>query len=626
MTSATSKQDLTATVTEQRGNDTAEDGTHAPGSIDPDELARNIARAINDGTRLLGALANRNYDVKSQGTMAEDTSHIGALFAQVVKAWMENPEAFAEAQGELMRNYADLFTGMAERLNGGKADPVVEPAPGDKRFRDADWSENQFFDFWKQAYLITSNWADDLVANTEGLDPHTRHKAQFYLQMLSGALSPSNFPATNPEVVRETLKSNGENLIRGLGQFTSDLDRSKGTLIIKQTDLDAFGVGKNLALSPGKVIYQSDLFELLHYAPATRTVHARPFLLVPPWINKFYILDLAPEKSFIRYIVEQGFSVFVMSWVNPDKRLAEKTFEDYMKEGILEAAAVTSEICGGEKINVLGYCVGGTLLGTTLAWLAGKKDKRKNRPFSSATFLTTQLDFTNAGDLQVFVDDEQIEALEETMADQGYLDGSHMAGAFNMLRPRDLIWPYVVNNYLMGKKPFPFDLLYWNQDSTRMPAANHLFYLREFYQKNKLSRGKMKIGGKALDLGRVTMPVYELATKEDHIAPAGSVYAGARLFGGDAVTYVLAGSGHIAGVVNHPGKNKYQYWTNANGLRPKDLDAWFAGANEHPGSWWPNWIAWLRQQSGEQVAARVPGEGGYEAIEDAPGSYVRVPS
>ncbi len=613
-------------VSEQHGNDAAGEQPNSSTSRDFDELARNIARAVDDGTRLLGTVANRSADAKSQSTMAEDVEQIGSLFAEVLKVWMEHPEAFADAQGDLMRDFADLFTVMGERLRGADVAPVAQPAPGDKRFADAEWSTNPYFDFWKQAYLITTNWAEGVVSHTSDMDPHTRHKAEFYLKMLAGALSPSNFPVTNPEVVRETLDSNGKNLVNGLHHLTSDLERSGDSFKITQTDLDAFEVGKNLALAPGKVVFQNELFQLIHYTPTTNTVHAKPFLLVPPWINKFYVLDLVPEKSFISYIVEQGFSVFVVSWVNPDARLAQKTFEDYMKEGILEAARVTSDICDGKKCNVLGYCVGGTLLGTTLAYLASKKDKRKNRPFASATFLTTQLDFTNAGDLQVFVDEEQIETLEEMMAEQGYLDGAKMAGAFNMLRPGDLIWPYVVNNYLLGKKPFPFDLLYWNQDSTRMPAANHLFYLREFYHKNNLSRGEMKIGGRKIDLAQVDMPIYELAAKEDHIAPPGSVYTGAKLFGGNKVRYVLAGSGHIAGVVNPPVRNKYQYWTNASGLAPENYEIWLAGADEHPGSWWPDWISWLREQSGKQVPARVPGEGGYETLEDAPGSYVRIPS
>lgn len=610
-------------MSEQNGHDT----TDTPGTPDPEQLFKNIARAIDDGTRLLGKLAERGSDVKAQETAGDDASHLSELFGEVAKVWMENPDAFVDAHGDLMRRYADLFTSIGERLRGADVDPVIEPAPGDKRFRDEEWSTNPYFDFWKQAYLITSGWAEDVVAHTDTLDTHTRHKAEFYLKMLSGAASPSNFPMTNPEVVREIVSSNGENLINGLQQLAEDMERSKDSLKITQTDTTAFEVGRNLALSPGKVVYQNDLFQLLHYEPATPTVHARPFLLVPPWINKFYVLDLVPEKSFIRYIVEQGFSVFVISWVNPDERLAAKTFEDYMKEGILEAASVASTICDGKKCNVLGYCVGGTLLGTTLAYLATKKDKRKNRPFASATFLTTQLDFTRAGDLQVFVDEEQIEVLEEMVADQGYLDGAKMAGAFNMLRPGDLIWPYVVNNYLLGKKPFPFDLLYWNQDSTRMPAANHIFYLRQFYHENNLSRGRLEIAGKTLDLGKVDMPIYELAAREDHIAPPGSVYTGARMFGGDAVRYVLAGSGHIAGVVNHPGRNKYQFWTNAAGLEPETYEDWLEGVDEHQGSWWPDWIAWLRQQSGKQVEARVPGaHPDYPAIEDAPGSYVRIPS
>ncbi|MEL6287596.1 MAG: class I poly(R)-hydroxyalkanoic acid synthase [Pseudomonadota bacterium] len=595
--------------------------------FDPEVFAKNLARAVDDGTKLVGSIAERSQDVPGQVQQSEDLGHVASLFVEVLQSWMERPDTFAEAQGALMRDYADLFAHMSARLTGQNVEPVVEAAPGDRRFKDEEWSSNPYFDFWKQAFLIGEKWAQSLVADSAGLDDHTRHKAAFYLRVLSGALSPSNFPVTNPEVVRETLRTSGENLIDGVHQLADDLARSEDVLKITQTDRAAFVVGRDLAVSPGKVVYRNEIFELIQYAPTTDVVHARPFLLVPPWINKFYVLDLTPEKSFIRYIVAQGFTVFVVSWVNPDARLAEVTFADYMKRGMLEAASVASEICDGKKANVLGYCVGGTLVGTTIAWLAAGKRKRKNRPFSSATLLTTQLDFTRAGDLQVFVDDEQIAAVEEMMAQTGYLDGAKMAGAFNMLRPGDLIYPYVVNNYLLGKKPMKFDLLFWNQDSTRMPAANHAFYLREFYQHNRLAKGEMTIAGRRLDLGAVDIPIYELATREDHIAPPGSVYTGAKLIGDGAhVRFVLAGSGHIAGVVNPPEKNKYQYWTNAAGMAPDTLDDWLAGAEETAGSWWPDWITWLRQVSGKMVAARTPGEGPYEALEDAPGSYVRIPS
>jgi polyhydroxyalkanoate synthase len=514
-----------------------------------------------------------------------------------------------------VRSYAELWNNAVMRMLGQEVVPVAEPEPGDNRFKDPDWSQNPYFDFWKQAYLITSRWADDLLDNTSGLDERTRQKAEFYLRQVSSALSPSNFPMTNPEVLRETLKSNAENLVKGMSYLAEDMGRSGDLLRISQTDASAFEVGRNLATTPGKVVYQNDLFQLIQYAPSTETVRERPLLIVPPWINKFYILDLAPAKSLIKFLVDQGLTVFMISWINPDEHLSHKSFEDYMQEGILTAADAVKRETGVEQCNVVGYCVGGTLLATTLAYLAARGEE----PFTSASFLATQVDFEHAGDLLLFTDADQLEALNELMSERGYLDGSRMANVFNMLRPRDLIWPYIVNNYLMGKKPFPFDLLYWNQDSTRMTAANHNFYLSEFYGANRLAKKEMTLAGTRLDLGKVKLPVYELATKEDHIAPAKSVFKGAQLFGGP-VDFVLSGSGHIAGVVNAPGKVKYQYWTNR--AREASLDQWIATAEEHPGSWWPNWAVWLGKQSGELIDAREPGKT-LGVIEDAPGSYVK---
>jgi polyhydroxyalkanoate synthase len=435
---------------------------------------------------------------------------------------------------------------------------------------------------------------------------------------LASALSPSNFPLTNPEVLRETFASSGNNLVQGMANLAHDMDKSGDILSISQTETEAFEVGRNIATSPGKVIFQNDIVQLIQYAPSTDSVYQRPLLIVPPWINKFYILDLGPQKSFIRFAVSKGFTVFVVSWVNPDTRLSHKTFEDYMTEGILSATDAVKRETGSDKVNVIGYCVGGTLLGTTLAYLAARGEE----PFASATFFAAQVDFTKAGDLMLFIDDAQLKALEEMMAERGYLDGSRMATVFNLLRPKDLIWPYIVNNYMLGKKPFPFDLLFWNQDSTRMPAANHGFYLREFYHENKLARGQMSIGGVKLDLGKIKLPIYELCAKEDHIAPAKSVFIGSKLFGGP-VTYVLAGSGHIAGVINPPDRPKYQFWTNDK--KAATLEAWLEGAQEHPGSWWPHYAEWLAKHSGGQVKARRPGES-LGVIEDAPGSYVKVKS
>ena len=443
-------------------------------------------------------------------------------------------------------------------------------------------------------------------------------KAEFYVRQIANAIAPSNFVLTNPELLRETLSSNAGNLVRGMHMLAEDIQAGHGDLKIRQSDAKNFEVGRNLALTPGKVIFENELMQLIQYAPSTPTVLARPVLIVPPWINKFYILDLTPEKSFIKWCVAQGLTVFVISWVNPDAHLAKKSFEDYMRDGPLAALDVIERVTGERNVNTIGYCVGGTLLATTLAYMASKGDQR----IASATFFAAQVDFTHAGDLMVFVDEEQITAREREMDERGYLEGKKMATAFNLLRSNDLIWPYVINNYLKGKEPAPFDLLYWNSDATRMPAANHSFYLRNCYLENRLSKGDMVIGNVKLNLKSVRVPIYNLATREDHIAPAKSVLLGSRLFGG-SVRFVLAGSGHIAGVVNPPNKMKYQYWT---GPKPTsaNLDRWLAKAKEHAGSWWPDWLEWIKAQDATEVPAREPGGGILTPIEDAPGSYVKV--
>ncbi len=595
------------------------DPLHAYQVQNPEQFGQNMMRLFEEGGKVMSDLIGRSGTQSGPMSGSGDTGEAARALGEVTQHWMREPGKLAEVQADLLRNYMELWSRTMQRLMGEHVDPVIEPEVGDNRFKDADWSENPYFDFWKQAYLMTSRWSEELVTKSQGLDERTRHKAEFYMRQIATATSPSNFPMTNPEVLREIFASNGENLLRGLTHLAEDMARSDDLLKITQTDTSAFEVGRNVAMSPGKVVFQNDILQLIQYAPTTGEVHQVPLMVVPPWINKFYILDLQPTKSFIKYAVDQGFTVFVVSWVNPDERLAGKTFSDYMREGILEGADAVSRQTGVEKINVLGYCVGGTLLGTTLAWLAANHIER----FRSATFLAAQVDFSKAGDLLVFIDDAQLKALEEMMAERGYLDGSRMANVFNMLRPRDLIWPYIINNYMLGKKPFPFDLLYWNQDSTRMPAANHGFYLREFYHENRLASGKMIMGGVKLDLAKVRLPIYHLATREDHIAPAKSVFIGAKMFG-SPLRYVLAGSGHIAGVVNPPEKIKYQHWTNDG--TAATYEEWLGAASEHPGSWWPDWAAWLAGFGGEKVPARDPAAGPLPAIEDAPGSYVRTKS
>ena len=588
------------------------------GAVDVEEFSRNLARLVEEGGRALAAYLKPREEGRKTDGNGEEVAEVVKTLGHVAEYWLADPQRAVELQARLGKAYLDLWASAAKRLAGEEGPPVVAPAPNDKRFADPEWTSNQFFDFLKQAYLLSARWADGMVADAAGLDPHTKQKAGFYVRQIANALSPSNFVLTNPELLRETLLSNADNLVRGMRMLAEDIEAGGGDLRIRQSDASMFAVGRNLATTPGKVIFQNELMQLLQYAPSTATVRKRPLLIVPPWINKFYVLDLTPKNSFIKWCVDRGLTVFCISWVNPDARLAQKTFEDYVREGPLAALDAVKQATGEGKVDAIGYCVGGTLLSVALAAMAAWRDER----ITSATLFASQVDFTHAGDLKVFVDEEQVKALEERMAQRGYLEGRAMATVFNLLRSNDLLWPYVINNYLKGKSPFPFDLLYWNADATRMPAANHSFYLRNCYLDNRLSKGEVVIGNTPIDLKSIKVPIYNLATREDHIAPAKSVLLGSKFFGGP-VRFVLSGSGHIAGVVNPPEKQKYQYWTGAK-PRNADLDGWLAKAKEHPGSWWPDWLAWLRKQSSAEAPARVPGDGKLKPIEDAPGSYVKV--
>jgi polyhydroxyalkanoate synthase len=587
------------------------------GAVDIEAFSRNVARLVEEGGRALAAFLKPREDGRKTDQVAKEVNEVVTTLGHVAEYWLADPQRAVELQTRLGKAYLDLWAAAAKRLAGEDSAPVATPDPGDKRFADPEWSSNQFYDFLKQAYLVSTRWANQMVSDAT-LEPHTKQKAEFYVRQIGNALSPSNFVLTNPELLRETLTSNADNLVRGMHMLAEDIEIGGGDLKIRQSDASMFEVGRNLALSPGKVVFQNELMQLIQFAPSTATVLKRPLLIVPPWINKYYVLDLTPEKSFIKWCVDQGLTVFCISWANPDARLAQKSFEDYVREGPLAALDAIKQATGEDKVHTIGYCVGGTLLAVTLAAMAAWRDER----IASATLFAAQVDFTHAGDLKVFVDEEQVSTLEQRMAERGYLESQSMATAFNMLRSNDLIWPYVINNYLKGKAPFPFDLLYWNSDATRLPAANHSFYLRNCYLDNKLSKGKVTFGDTPIDPKSITVPIYNLATREDHIAPAKSVAYGCKYFGGD-VRFVVAGSGHIAGVVNPPARNKYQYWT---GPRPRnaDIDGWLAKAKEHPGSWWPDWLVWLTRQSPTEVAARTPGDGALKAIEDAPGSYVKV--
>jgi polyhydroxyalkanoate synthase subunit PhaC len=592
--------------------------TQASTKFDAEAFAMNIARAMESGGRALAAYLQPRQSGDVQDKPPAELTEVIKTFTKVAEYWLSDNERASDLQTKMAKGYLDLWGSAMRRLAGEETMPAIAPSPRDRRFADPEWKSNQFFDFMMQLYLLTTQWAQDLVHNAEGLDPHTRKKAEFYVQQITNAIAPSNFVLTNPEVLRETLASSGDNLVRGMKMLAEDIESGKGSLRIRQSDPTNLAVGVNMATTPGKVIFQNELMQLIQYEPTTEKVLRTPLLIVPPWINKFYILDLKPEKSFIKWCVDQGITVFVISWVNPTAALGTKTWDDYVKEGPLTAMDVIEKATGEMKVHTMGYCVGGTLLATTLAWLA---DKRKVRA-TSATFLAAQVDFTHAGDLLVFVDEDQISALERDMKESGVLEGSRMAMAFNMLRSNDLIWSYVVSNYLKGQPPSAFDLLHWNSDATRMAAANHSYYLRNCYLENRLSGGSMVLDNTLLDLSKVKVPVYNLATREDHIAPADSVLYGSQFFGGP-VKYVLSGSGHIAGVVNPPASCKYQYWTNDN-VRDVSLQDWIKAAQEHKGSWWPNWREWLGSIDAEEVPARAVGTDALPPIEEAPGSYVKV--
>ncbi len=551
-----------------------------------------------------------------------DPLHLTQTFMDFTAKMLADPNRLVQAQVELWQQYMKLWQVTAQRMMGQTVEPVAEPARGDKRFNDPAWKDEVVFDYLKQSYLLTARWLQGTIKQVEGVDEKTAKKVDFYTRQFIDAVSPSNFALTNPQVVKATVESKGENLLKGLQNLLADLERGKGQLAIRQTDMDAFKVGENIATTPGKVVYQNDIMQLIQYAPATEEVHEVPLLIVPPWINKFYILDLKPENSFIKWATEQGYTVFVISWVNPDEHLTKMVFEDYMKLGPLAALDAIAKATGQPKASAIGYCIGGTLMAATLAYMAARNDDR----IVACTFFTAQVDFSEPGELGVFIDEDQLASVEEMMSKKGYLEGSEMATTFNMLRANDLIWSFVVNNYLMGKDPFPFDLLYWNADATRMPAAMHSYYLRNMYQKNLLSQpGGIVVDNVPIDLRKVTIPVYIQAGKEDHIAPSRSVYKATQIYGGP-VRFMLAGSGHIAGVVNPPRNKKYQHWLNETDKNPPTLAEWQAGAKEFPGSWWHDWDKWLSALSGPKVPARVPGAGGLPAIEDAPGSYVKVRS
>ncbi len=587
-----------------------------------EDLAQVLRQVAERSARIFSEFGQRNP--AGSGSAADELG-IARAYMELYARMLSNPTSVAFAWANMMVEYSNLAQQSWMRMFGLAGSPVAAPAPGDARFKDSDWSESFLFDFVKQSYLIAARQVQHAVAGVDGLAPETQKKVAFFTRQYVDALSPTNFALTNPQVLRETLASGGQNLVRGLNNLLADIEKGEGTLQISMTDETAFELGRNVATTPGKVIFQTDLMQLIQYEPTTSEVRRRPLVIVPPWINKYYILDLREKNSFIRWAVDRGHTVFVVSWVNPDERHANKTFDDYMLEGPKAALDAVEKATGERKVDFIGYCLGGTLLGSFLGWLAEQDGKGARSRIGSATFFVSLLDFSDPGELGVFIDEEQVASLERRMAAHGgYLEGSEMATTFNMLRANDLVWSFVVNNYLLGKDPFPFDLLYWNSDSTRMPARMHSFYLRKLYMQNLLCKpGGISLAGAPIDLSAVRVPCYFISAVEDHIAPWKSTWLGSRALGGP-VRFVLGGSGHIAGIVNPPAANKYHYWTND--ASAESPEAWLESAARHAGSWWDDWETWVGAQdaAGQRVPARKPGAGGLKPIEDAPGAYARM--
>jgi polyhydroxyalkanoate synthase len=584
--------------------------------VDAHKLTENMARAGELWSKILQGISAQQLNNAPKLGHSDPVS-LAESMLHTLRHVQVDPQAMFHAQMGLLGDHLKLWQSMTGKLLGKSSSDFIEAAPKDRRFSDAVWASNPMFDYMKQSYLLNARHAMEGLGAIKGLDEHTARKLNFFTRQWVDALSPSNSLLTNPEAMRRALESNGDTLVKGLEQLLKDVERGR----ISMTDESAFTLGKDIAATPGSVVFENELMQLIQYEASTAQVHEIPLLLVPAWINKYYVLDLKPENSLVKWLTAQGFTVFVVSWVNPDAKLGRKRFDDYLLEGPLAALDVIEQITKTKQTALVGYCLGGTLSAITLAYLRAMGQAQR---VASVTYLTTLVDFAEAGDLSVFIDDTQLDALEARMSERGYLDGADMATTFNMLRANDLIWSNVVNNYLLGKQPFPFDLLYWNADATRMPATMHAFYLRHMYQRNDL----IKPNGIALcdvpiNLSKITTPTYILATREDHIAPWKSTYIATQTYDAD-ITFTLADSGHIAGVINPPQKKKYGYWTSSH-LPPK-ADDWLAETNEQPGSWWPHWAAWQAKRAGKKLPARNVGSTKHKPIEKAPGRYAKARS
>ena len=562
---------------------------------------------------LLAAIAQSGNEM-TQGWMR---LMAGSADPSGVPPWLAELQRNAARMGELQASFAEKQARLWTALLAGKQEAVTQPAPGDRRFAAKAWRENPYFDYLRQSYLLASRYVEELV-DAADVDPQAKERMRFAARQWIDALSPANFAATNPEALQQAIESRGESLTQGLANLLEDARKGR----ISQTDETAFEVGRNVAVSPGEVVYENELIQLIQYRPLTPQVSTRPLVMVPPCINKFYILDLQPETSLVAYAVASGQTVFMVSWRNVGPELGHLTWDDYVEKGIFPALRVAREIAGSDKVNALGFCVGGTLLGAGLAVMASKNESI----VESVTFLASMHDFEDTGEIGLFVDEASVAAREAAIGGGGILSGAELAFVFSSLRANDLVWSYVVNNYLKGTRPPAFDLLYWNSDSTNLPGPMYCWYLRNAYLHNKLrTPGSVKNCGVPLDFGRVDLPMFILATREDHIVPWRSAYRTLDLMKGDK-TFVLGASGHIAGVVNPAGKNRRSYWAGETAAHPRDAEQWLAQAKEHPGSWWPRWSGWLAAYSGGmREAPKEMGSVKFKPIEPAPGRYVRQP-
>jgi len=594
------------------GSDSTEQGGQDQASANWKELPEYLAQFFTIFNRAMQEMLLNRMKNPAGAMPNFDAQRITELLKQGVKA---DPAKVVSRQIELWQQQSDLWQRTALAFMGVKQEPLINSERDDPRFSDKDWSENPLYSFVKQSYLLNCNFMQSLINDLEFRDAKVSDQVRFGVRQFANSMSPSNFIATNPEVCKTIIETKGESLVKGFGRFLEDLSHSPPeTFVISQTDDAAFDVGKNLAATPGKVVFRNHLLELIQYSPVTESVHQVPLLLVSAIINKYYVLDLDPKRSFVRWLTEQGFTVFITSWVNPGPEFATAEIDDYIGDGILAALDAVQLATGESHVNAIGYCIGGTLLSMTQAYLQTRGDDR----ILSTTYFASMLDFSEPGDLGVYVTEDILQAIESDIDSKGYFDGRRMALSFSLLRENNLFWSFFVKHYLKGEDPVPHNMLYWNSDATNIPARACKSYLKKAYVNNDLIKGEWWFRDMPIDLGKIRAPAYFVSTIKDHIAPWTSVYSGAQVYGGD-VRFILGGSGHIAGIINHPMDRKYGYWTND--AMAEKAEHWYANAIAHEGSWWSDWLEWVSPRCGGKVAARIPGDMQLPVLCDAPGTY-----